>query len=209
MKMSNNALATTDGFDDDFDDRVIRGKIIKQVDGRNTCDGRPFPDNKPLIVQGLAKVVQHWKDGRPIESIFVTPENPVDVDKLNAAIPVDEWEDGFDGQPRPPLQLNYVVYFIDELDGASYTMINSTYGMKQAHRELRDKVKTMRLLRNNNSITPVVTIGSTIMKTKYGSKARPEFNIVEWKGLARERRPLLETVAKPTTEEIIDDELPF
>jgi hypothetical protein len=44
---------------------------------------------------------------------------------------------------------------------------------------------------------------------KFGQKARPEFNIVEWKGLAKERRPLLETVAKPTSEEILNDELPF
>jgi hypothetical protein len=208
--MSNQAVAITDGFDDDFDDRVIRGKIIKQVDGRNTCDGRPFPENKPLIVQGVAKVAQHWKDGTPIESIFVTRENPVNVDELNTAIPRDDWEEGFDGEPRAPWQMNYVVYLIDELDGASYTMLNSTYGMRIAHRELRDKVSTMRLLRNDNSVTPVVTIGSTIMKLKkFGQKARPEFNIVEWKGLAKEQRPLLETVAKPTAGETLNDEIPF
>jgi hypothetical protein len=121
---------------------------------------------------------------------------------------VEHWEDGFDGEPRAPWQINYVVYLIDELDGATYTMLNSTYGMRIAYRELCDKVKTMRILRNT-SVTPVVTIGSTIMKTKFGSKARPEFNVVEWKGLAREQRPLLETVAKATSKEIIDDELPF
>jgi hypothetical protein len=204
-----NAVATTDGFDDDIDDRVIRGKIIKSVDGRLSCDDRPFPENKPLIVQGVARVAQHWLDSKPVESIFVTPENPVNIDQLNAAIPKEDWEEGFDGEPRPPWQMNFIVYLIDELDGATYTMINSTYGMRIAHRELCDKVKTMRLLRNNNSVTPVVTIGATIMKTKFGSKARPEFNVVEWKGLAKEQRPLLETVAKPTSEEIIDDEIPF
>jgi hypothetical protein len=210
--MSNNTLATTDGFDDDIDDRVIRGKIIKSVDGRLSCDDRPFPENKPLIVQGVARVAQHWLDGKPVESIFVTPENPVDIDKLNAAIPKEDWEDGFDGEPRPPWQMNFVVYFIDELDGATYTMLNSTFGMRQAYRGLCDQVKTMRMLRGS-PVTPVVTIGNTIMKTKFGSKARPEFNVIEWKGLAprpaQEQRPLLKTVPKPTSEEIIDDELPF
>jgi hypothetical protein len=200
-------LPAVDGFDlGEANERVIRGKIIKQVDGRNTVDGQPFPDDRPLIVQDIAKVAQYWKGGSP-ESVFVGPDQPVDIDQLNANIPVADWEIGLDGAPRPPWQMNHVVYLIDERDGSTYTMLNSTVGMRIAYENLRDKVKMMRALRKTR-VTPVVTIGSTIMKTKFGAKARPEFHVVEWKGLADDRQPLLKSIAPPTAGEIIEDEIP-
>jgi hypothetical protein len=200
-------VPTVDGFDlGEVNERVIRGKILKQVDGRNTVDALPFPDDRPLIVQDIAKVAQYWKDGLPLESVFVGPDQPVDIDQLNSNIPAEEWEIGLDGAPRAPWQMNHVVYLFDERDGSSYTMLNSTIGMRIAYENLRDKVKMMRALRKTR-VTPVVTIGSTIMKTKFGAKARPEFDIIGWKGLADEQ-PLLKTIAPPTAAEIVDDKIP-
>ena len=40
--------------------RAIQGRILKQVDGHNTVDGQPFPDDKPLAVQRVAQVAQCW-----------------------------------------------------------------------------------------------------------------------------------------------------
>jgi hypothetical protein len=58
----NQALATmhaADGFDmNDASTRVIRGQILKQVDGRNTVDGAPFPGDRQLIVVD----VQGWRN---------------------------------------------------------------------------------------------------------------------------------------------------
>jgi hypothetical protein len=129
-------VPTVDGFDmSEANERVIRGQIIKQVDGRNTVDGQPFPD-RPLIVQNVAKVAQYWKGGLPLESVFVTPDQPVDIDQLNSNIPTQDWESGLDGAPRPPWQMNCVVYLIDERDGSTYTMLNSTVGMRIAYEQL-------------------------------------------------------------------------
>lgn len=46
--------------------RVIRGRMIKQVDGRNTVDGQPFSADTELLVQDVAQVGQYFpEDGPP------------------------------------------------------------------------------------------------------------------------------------------------
>jgi hypothetical protein len=67
-------------------------------------------------------------------------------------------------------------------------------------------VKVMRALRGAH-VVPIVTIGSTIMKTKYGAKARPEFPIIGWKGLA-DQQPLLKSIEPPTAGESVNDKIP-
>jgi hypothetical protein len=222
--------------DDDFDygpdrSKVIRGRIIKQIDGRNTCEEAPFDSRKRLLVAGVAKVAQRFHDDAPVESIFERPDGPrVHLDELNARVPRDEWPLGFDGNPRAPWQMNHAVYFVDEVDGSSYTMINSTVGMRLAFSDLCEKIQTMRMLRNAK-VLPIVTIGSVLMKTRFGQKARPSFDIVEWKTLGDNNPPLLAhapsspdmddddgerweydhapTVAPLTTAKIVNGELPF
>jgi hypothetical protein len=96
--------------------------------------------------------------GKHIESVFVTPDHPVDIDALNGNIPQKDWDIGLDGQPRKPWQLSM-------------------------------------------GVVPVVTIGSEIMKTRYGHKMRPAFVIKGWKGPAADQ-PLLKAVEPPATAEI-------
>jgi hypothetical protein len=188
--------------DSDFDYgrdslRVIRGRIIKQVDGRNTCEDAPFDSKKRLLVTGVAKVAQRFHDDAPPECIFERPDGPrAHIDELNARVPMSEWPLGFTGEPRAPWQKNFVVYFIDEVDGSSYTMINGTVGMRIAFDDLCEKIQTMRMLKGAK-VLPVITIGSVLMKTRFGQKARPSFDIVEWRTFAD--KPLLAHASSPDT----------
>jgi hypothetical protein len=235
IKMINNLATVKEKSSSDFDygrdsSRVIRGKMIKQVDGRNTCDDAPFDSKRQLLVAGVAKVAQRFHDDAPVESIFERPDGPrVHIDELNERVPRSEWPLGFTGEPRAPWQMNYAVYFIDVTDGSSYTMINGTVGMRIAFDDLCESTQTMRMLRGAR-VNPVVTIGSVLMKTKFGQKARPSFNIVEWRTLGgrNDTQPLLahsstdmdddedhweldhaSTVAPLTTAEIVNDEIPW
>ena len=103
-----------------------------------------------------------------------------DPDDLNAAIPVGEWEVGLDGQRRAPWAATVVVYFIDPLMGSFYTFVSSTTGGRIAVDHLKESVSGMRMLRGDR-VLPLITLGERPMKTRFGVKSRPHFEIVSWK----------------------------
>jgi hypothetical protein len=77
---------------------------------------------------------------------------------------------------------------------------------------LRRGLKFLQRLRGGNAL-PVVKLESKPMKTKFGTKQRPEFTVVEWREIganggevkAIEHKP----VAAPTVAEELDDEIPW
>ena len=83
----------------------------------------------------------------------------------------------------------------------------------------------MRALRGA-AVFPLVTLDSRPMKTKFGTKLRPEFSITDWRDLGGTGNPALEStppraiegktaapvgkpVKAPTTTEALNDEIPF
>jgi hypothetical protein len=138
-------------------------------------DGQKAPAQ--LLVVGVDAILQRWLEGLP-QVIRTKPlPNP---DDLNAAIPVSEWETGLDGQKRPPWMDTAVVYFIDPITGGFYTYVTSTTGGRIAVDHLQESVIGMRMLRGGR-VLPLVTPGERPMKTKFGAKSRPHFEIVDWK----------------------------
>lgn len=196
--MTTTALpAMAGGFDastDEANDRLIQGTILSCVDGAWAArDELELPAN--LIAVQTAQAVQRWKDSRPAETI-TTPPLP-DVEYLNMQIPVETWEEGLDGKPRPPWQHEHIAYLLDPETAALYTFINSTYGAALAVRELRDRVKMMRALRGEK-VVPVVELASKPMKTKFGTKLRPFFKITDWRELSGQTmQPVPAPVAPP------------
>jgi hypothetical protein len=214
-------VAGDDGFDDtDISSRLIQGEILRCVDGRwSLKDDTAFPANTPLIAIATTEVAQHWKDGMPVQTIAKQPGKPLpDVNGLNEAIPQKEWEEGLDGEPRPPWVKQHVAYLINPVDASTYTFINSTTGARIAVEHLRDKVKMMRVLRGGK-VVPVVELSAKSMKTKFGQKLRPDFKIIDWRNLgelqAPTAPPAIEQIGQPvkpvkpvTTKEEFNDEIP-
>jgi hypothetical protein len=165
------------------DDRAIKGSILKFVDGRWSVDGEQLRPNTQLIVLMTTEALQHWQERRPVETIMRTPDKGLpDVEKLNAQIPVKDWEPGLDGNPRPPWQHQYITYLLDENTAEMFTHLNSTVGTRIATQQLEDKITWMRALRGND-VFPVVELADKPMKTKIGQKIRPHFRIVDWRRL--------------------------
>jgi hypothetical protein len=162
--------------------RVIIGVVLKCRDGHwEDRDGLKPPD--PLLVMGTGKCLQCWQEQQPVETIIERPGEPLpDVRELNAKVPETEWEMGLDGKPRPPWALNWIVYLMNPTTGDTWTFINSTTGARIAYERLHDKFTWMRALRGKN-VVPVVELDSRPMKTKFGTKMRPEFRIIEWRDL--------------------------
>jgi hypothetical protein len=164
--------------------RIIKGVILKFVDGRwNDGDDCAPPDE--LMVMGITRALQCWRDKTPVDTLVERPGEPLpDVNELNAQIPKKEWDLGLDGQPRPPWQLNHVVYLIDPTTADTFTYLNSTTGARIAVERLQDKFRWMRALRGSN-VVPIVKLDSRPMKTKFGTKMRPEFAVSEWREIDR------------------------
>jgi hypothetical protein len=220
MSSENLPVVADDGFggDDDGADRLIQGAILACVDGVWSCrDGTPIPENMRLVAPSTTSALQRWEDERPVEIIRKQPGKPLpDLDEKNAEIPEDEWEQGLNGEPRPPWQHVHVVYLLDPRDASVYTYVNGTVGARIAVEKLKDKVKWMRALRGSN-VCPIVELAARAMKTKFGVKRRPEFQVVEWRdfggpaaiAVSSSTPQIGKPVAEPTSKEIFDDSLPF
>jgi hypothetical protein len=182
-KTENLLAVVGDGFgDDDAVGRLIQGTIVRCVDGRwATRDGTTFPPDTRLLALATTTALQRFKDQRRVDEIVKRFGEPLpDVDELNAKIPADEWEEGLDGNPRPPWVKQRVVYLLDPRDASTYTYVNSTVGALIAVERLKERVKWMRTLRGER-VVPVVKLDAKSMPTKFGQKMRPEFTIIEWR----------------------------
>jgi hypothetical protein len=187
--------------------RLIPGKLLKFVDGRKTVEGQPVGDITYLVMD-INQVGQCFHDDGMPEHFFIDEENPISrIDELNNNIPKKDWKIGLSGEPEPRWKLNEVVQLLDEVTGTTFTMINSTVGMRIAVEHLCSQVEITRKLRGVPML-PIVKIGSTLMKTKFGVKSRPSFDVVGWKRLGDEH-PLLKAAPAPTASEIVDDFIDF
>jgi len=163
--------------------RLIQGVLAKCVDGRwIDADGLTPPAE--MLVIGTTRALQRWgKDKDLLDQIIEQPGASLpDVDDLNSKIPEKEWGLGLDNKPRPPWQLNRVVYLLDVASASTYTFANSTTGARIAVERLEDKIKWMRAMRGNQ-IVPIVKLDARPMKTSFGQKMRPEFTVLEWRDL--------------------------
>jgi len=194
--------------------RLIRGTILRCTDGK-WVDGLGSQPPALLIALGTTQAVQCWSGGKPTDVIMAENGKPLpDVDELNSQIPVEEWEKGLDGKPKAPWVLQHVAYLIDPVSAESFTFVNGTYGARLAVEKLQDRVANMQRLRGGNAL-PVVKLESRPMKTKFGTKQRPEFTVVEWREIganggevkAIEHQPVGKPVAPPTVSEELNDDI--
>jgi hypothetical protein len=127
-------------------ERMISGILLKCIDGRWTgADGIPPPET--LLVIGTTRAIQCWRNQRPIRTYLERDGELPDLDALNTEIPEAEWEEGMDGHPRPPCQLNYVVYLLNSVSADTYTFANWAVGARIAWERLNDKLNWMQAMR--------------------------------------------------------------
>jgi hypothetical protein len=211
-------------FDDDDDGnysrRLIKGTRLKFVDKIWTAtDGTPLHENDQFLVAGTGHALQRWVDGLP----EVITERPLpDVEELNASVPKEEWPIGkFSNQPEPPWQHVFYVYLVRTTgDGALFTYINGTSGTRVAYTRLKERIKTMSLLRSL-SVLPIIKLSWATMNSAFGPRPRPDFTIVEWRDVGGNqpaqieppKRSPSEQIGKPVktvaTNEPLEDEIPF
>ena len=166
-------------------------------------------------------MVQRWKNGQPIETILLAPgQKYPDVNELNAAVPQEEWEEGPDGKPRGPYQAQFIVYLLNGETMDRYTFPTGTTGGSIAVRDLVDRTNWMRRFRGPD-VFPVVALADVFMRTRFGGRQRPHFDIKRWvkfgddgTALPAADTPLLpdqgaQEVKAPTAKEATGDSIPL
>lgn len=203
---------------------LIRGMLTKFSNSAAwlTRDEEELSEDRLFIATSIARAVQKWKNGKPVETIVLEPgQDFPDVEAMNAEIPQTEWEQGPDGKPRGPWQAQHFLYLLDPETMEQFTFPTGTVGGAIAIRDLRDKLVWMRRNRGDN-IYAVITLSNTFMKTRFGGRQRPDFKIVQWTRLGGEQidaqalpppttlspAATLVPVQEPSIEEDFDDELP-
>jgi hypothetical protein len=201
--ISDNIPVCGDGFDDvaNNNDRLIQGTILKFDAGTwTTREGTTIAPDLALLALDTNQALQCWKDQTPVETIIKRlGEALPDIDELNAEIPESEWDMGLDGKPREPWQLQHIVYLMNPVDAEMFTAINSTIGMRIAVEDLAAKVHRMRFIKGGLRIRPMVVLKAKPMKTRFGLKQRPHFEIIEWRDLAPVPAAPTTPIAPPTS----------
>jgi hypothetical protein len=218
--MSNGIAVIDDGFSymDDGETRssVIRGTLLKFTNDASwvTADDEELGGDLELVVIDIARVVQKWADGNPVETRVLAPDEKVpDVKALNEEAPRSEWVEGPDGQKRGPWQFQHIVYMINAATMDVYSYATGTVGGAIAVRDLRDRTNWMRKFRGSG-VYPVVTLSDVFMNTKYGGRQRPHFKVQRFVAISGngEAKQItdggLKPVQKPTVGEEIGDQIP-
>jgi hypothetical protein len=176
------------GWDDgvEGDDRpensgLIQGTLIKFTAEGLWVDreGNEIPAELELVAADVIRLVQKWQDQKPVETIILEPHQKFpDVEAMNEAVPRDEWEEGPAGL-RGPWQAQHLLRLVNLETMDKYSYPSGTIGGRIAIRDLRDRIMWMRRLKGGD-VYAVVTLGRSWMKTKYGGRWRPAFNIKRW-----------------------------
>jgi hypothetical protein len=173
-----------EGYEDEVSGRLIQGTHIKFTNEAMwvTKAGEEIPADLELVVVDILRVVQKWKDKRPVEGetrILAPGEKFPDIKAMNEAAPREEWGEGPDGKPRGPWQAQKIVYLLNLTTMDRYSFPTGTTGGMIAISDLVEKTKMCRRFRGTN-VFPVVTLGDTFMPTRFGGRQRPDLIVKRW-----------------------------
>jgi hypothetical protein len=185
-----------DGFSNSQRNHRTRGFIIKWDDTNGWHDRDDMAVPSPLVVVAVDEFYRRWKNNELTD----IREKPLpDLDELNAGIPIEKWEKGFDGKPAKPFSHHVGVYLVDPAKGTPYKYEANTAGAHMAFDALVEAVATMRMLRGAH-VMPVVNLGERKWKSKtWGWQTRPDFEIINYKAPGGD---LQAVPAKPDTPQL-------
>jgi hypothetical protein len=181
LKMPN--IVKADGFTvaEKIGSNLIVGKMIKfTIDGKFKADKTDIlPENTRLVAIDVTTTWTRWDEDKPTDHRITQPgqlhpdrEDLPDQDEA-------EWKPGLNGEPADPWRDTRYLRLIDPRTGQDYTFVSDTYGGRKAVGDLKSQIGNVRFA--YPGAVPVVELGSTMMKTAFGLKPRPEFKVVGWR----------------------------
>jgi hypothetical protein len=161
------------------DRHLIKGEIVKFVDGTWTIRKTQVAKGTQFIPIKLAMAWVRWENKRPVEYVWPKPNGFLPSRESLGDDDESNWPAGLDGKPKDAWQNTRYIYLTDVKTAETHTFTNSTTGMRHCYSALAQAVATMR--RAHKHALPVVELDSAPMKTKVGTKPRPHLKIVDWR----------------------------
>jgi hypothetical protein len=214
---TDNPVAIADGWDAQANDSSAspaKGSSIK-FDAGAYFIGR----EKTLVDVGRQFVAIDIREGWlflkkdcPAEYSMRTIDGPKPP-RPNSLSDPSEWPDGLDGKPNDPWRYAKFLYLLDPMSAEVFTFTSSTTGGRIGISDLAAQIGLMR--RTRPGAVPIVELQSRQMKTKFGMKPRPFFQVVGWRVKSDEAQKLIaDSTDKDDgdgakTVNAFDDEIPF
>jgi hypothetical protein len=200
---------------------VEKGEVLKFTHTWTTRDGAPLQVGNPLLVlfptgavEGF-RMLRKWQPS-PIKTIVRQPgaELP-DPDDLNAQIPREQWEQGLDGNPRPPWSKYFILYLLDTSTASLFTYVNCTIGCRLLVTRIEERTQWARALYGDD-VLPMVKLTDRPFPTRYGERRAPELQVLGFRRftggglrIVDQSAQGLEEVQLPPIKETLRDEVPF
>jgi hypothetical protein len=181
----------------DADRKLLKGELLKFVDGLWTLGGTPVPAHTQYIPERVFAVWVRWEDRKPVQYEWPRPSGALPHRDTLSHLEQSDWPAGIDGEPSDPWRNSRYFWLVNPTTAESFTYTNSTVGTHRAYEDLGRAVATMRKV--HPKAVPIVELSATPMKTKRGTKQRPHFAIVGWKGVG----------GPPQIENDMNDKIPF
>jgi hypothetical protein len=212
---TNNPVAITDGWDAQANDSAacpMKGSSIK-FDAGAYFIGREktlIQPDRQFVAIDVREGWQFLKKDCPAEYSMRAVGGPKPPRPNSFADP-SEWPDGLDGDPADPWKYAKFLYLLDPLSAEVFTFTSSTTGGRIG---ISDLTAQIQLMRNTPAAVPIVELQSRQMKTKFGMKPRPFFQVCGWRVKSEEATKLIADSADKEgessgTTNALDDEIPF
>jgi hypothetical protein len=189
----------------------IRGQIIKFNSGEFQIDKTPLASGTEWIVTGVLVLWVFWKENKPADYKIAGPDGRLPDREELSHQDRSAWPLGLNNEPSDPWRNTRYVYLINAKTAADATFTTDSIGGHKAVGELGNSICNMRLAQSG--AVPIVRLVSMPMKTRFGIKTRPGFEIVTWKVPDRVRA--VPTAVPPAaalpwpTEQGVDEDIPF
>lgn len=181
----------------------IRGKLVKFTNGEFLV-GEELVNSRELVAVGVLVAWVKWAGGRPAEMRETLAGQAHPRREALGDMDATVWEKGLDGNPSDPWRDSRNLFLIDPKTGAEFTFATSSWGGRSAIEDLSRQIANVRSA--YPSAAPLVKLGVEKMKTRFGLKPKPVFEIVSWKGAegpAQKPTPVKNLAAE------LNDDLPF
>jgi hypothetical protein len=205
-KKVDTAIDGFDGFEDRVEgaegssQRIVQGEKWKFTGDCKWVNGsdEPISSERVVAVVDICRVVLKRVDGQIMEKKWLAPLELIpDLAKLNEKCPKSEWGEDFNGNPKGPYQLLYVVYMVDMNTMKKITYLTDTVGGGMCVRELADQVANKRKFYGTKAY-PMVSPSKRWMNTHWKGRDRPCLEVKNWIVFGPDGTALPEASPPPT-----------
>ena len=175
------APTTDDGFavQENAGGHIV-GRMLKFLDGKFVVDKtETLPENTTLVAKAVITAWVHWVDGKPVEHRITQQGQSHPFRDELPDLDESTWPPGLNDEPADPWRDTRYLHLICPVTGQDYTFVTDSYGGRRAVGDLKGKIANVRAAHPH--AVPIVQPTTGTMKTRFGTKARPDFKVVGWR----------------------------